>query len=249
MSKEIDYEKEYKKYKLLYDNCKREIYMEKKRYGRLAKNMKRKDCLYDKYDFYFYHYYHTDEALLNILKDGYLRPSNDIKHRRFSPLGEKLYYIYTSMYIQEVERTHHFGMNLFLHPKLIEDYGFIFNKGWTIEPNEESIVVNKDDPMSVRLKKVDEMKEWLGQIEESVEISPGYFSKRDDIMGHEVLWSEPIPLRKYLIAVAFEQSVLEPQKSNYQKNLKEIKRLLKKMDLDIPIIENPHQLPSLQELL
>ena len=152
-------------------------------------------------NYFIVHSTQNADNLLAVLKDGNLRPGKDLpKKRRIFSGGEPLEYIYGNIQFTDIKNLPYYGsIVLILNPKIIKDYGVIFNQGWFKSPTNTSIYVRKDDTEENKSKKIQEIKDYVA--------NPTYYKNapNPDIisahMAHELLFDTPIPLKDNLIGV------------------------------------------------
>lgn len=166
-------ERKYKKYKTKYLNLKKIINKE--------------------YNFYFMHSTTVYQNLLNILKIGVIYPGKYVapEQRKLSGEETESDYVFTNIYFEDIENIKHFqSYSLILHPKIIEENGFIFNKNWGAGPTKDSIYINPQMNSSEINYKLKEIRNFLKNpigLPDIIQQAPGF-------MHHEVLFDHPINL-------------------------------------------------------
>ena len=165
----------------------------------------------------------NNNNLMSILNDKILYANKYIldKYRRLAN-QEKLPYIYTSMYLSG-SIDDNFGPALLFDPNILKKESFIFNYGWSVHPNEQSIYVSASDDIESKENK-------LKIIIENIKTSK-------KITDYEILFVGRILLEDYLVGV------LCP-KCNDEK-IDEIKTLLNKSKLKNVKIYRSNKLPAI----
>lgn len=148
-------------------------------------------------NFYLVHSTFSHASLLDILNDGFLRPSVQLKKQTYIS-GEKLNYIYANINFDDINNIDTVGgYKLFLSPELFFDEGFVFNKGWFKYPVSSSIHVNKNETRYEKIKKLKIIKKYL----KNPSFQPKHLIKNAGYRAHEILFDKEIDLEKYLIGV------------------------------------------------
>jgi hypothetical protein len=156
---------------------------------------------YDIDNFYIIHRtYAGEDQLLRILKDGYLRPGKDVEHPYIMSELD-LEYVYTLINFDDINNVLSIGgCRLFFHPKLLYDFGGIFNTRWYMIPDRFSIYVDKKATQLTKFEQIQKIKQCLiDPPHDMIEI----FRKTIGSM-HELLFDKAIPLSEYLIGVECE---------------------------------------------
>lgn len=146
-------------------------------------------------NFYFTHSVAGGEKVLyTIIKDGFLRPGKDIKHPNIRSPGD-LAYVYGNINFSDLNNLDTiFNVCLLFSPRLIFDYGIIFNRGWFKYPRDTSIRIHESDSLEEKYNKLNQIKEYLK--------NPTFYPfKVSGYMAHEVMIDRQIPLGEYLMAV------------------------------------------------
>jgi hypothetical protein len=117
--------------------------------------------------------------LEDILKQGYILSSRYLPDDKTRLGGwEKLPYVYCNIYFDSIKNLpHSFGYSFIIHPKIVKDQGMIFNKGWAVHPNKNSIYVKPND--ADYDKKINLIKEFIKNSTVPSILPP--------MMNHEVL--------------------------------------------------------------
>ena len=160
--------KKYTKYKHKYLSLKRQ----------LARNI----------PYYFVHAT-SIENLKQILETGIIYPGKYLTEDQLRLSGEsKSEYVYCHMYFDDLKNLpHSFGISLILHPNIACDNGFVFNKGWRVSPDDDSIVVTKNDANYA--DKITEIRQFIKNPDSLPEKV-----RQISFMDHEVLFDHPIML-------------------------------------------------------
>lgn len=149
-------------------------------------------------NFYFIHGTKNINTLLSILKEGIIKPGKDIpeQYRKLSG-GQALDYIYGHIYFENLNNlTHYPDFTLIINPKIIGELDIVFNKGWTVKPDNNSIFLYKTDNTNVINEKLNQIKNFLKdpQLPKKVkEFSPFYH--------HEMLFTDNIHLKNNLLGI------------------------------------------------
>lgn len=196
-----DYRQKYFKYKVKYmELCnKKQLGESLKQIGGLNNSIDYADSIDE--DYYVVHSAQNSSNLLEILKSCYIRPGSMIDEgRRIFSGGEPLEYVYGNIQFTDIKNLDRIGsVSLILKPKIIKEYGVIFNQGWFKSPTDMSIYIHKDDPDLVKDKKILEIKEYVA--------NPTYYKNSPialsftGVMAHELLFNEPISLKENLIGI------------------------------------------------
>lgn len=178
--------------------------------------------------FYILHW--TDyDRLINILDDGVLYANKYIDKKYIRLSGwEELIYVYTNIMFDDLYNNYEAGISLIFHPKLIYEQSSIFNEGWNVHPDKNSIYININDGF-------DEITEKIGIIKNKIAMN------KNKINMHELLFVGRIILEDHLIAINCVDC--------NEKQIDTIKEKLKKKKLDnIKILKN-NFLPKLSDIL
>lgn len=162
----------------------------------------------NKMGFYFVHHVMKKDNLINILKDGQVKLVKDIPIEDRSLSGpDELDYLYMNIQFEDLNNLIAIENNtLLFDPKLAYDKNWIFNKYWSKYPNLDSIFIYEDDDIDKKNHNIAKIKEYvknpthyqgtpLGKIIDSTQLGK---------MSHEVLFTESIPLDKYLIGIILD---------------------------------------------
>jgi hypothetical protein len=167
-----------------------------------------------KNNFYFIHTTLNSDTLTKILKDGFLRPSIQLKEFKSILSAERRKHIYTNINFDDLKNVEYVGgYKLFMSPKIIYDYDSIFNRGWFVSPYDTSVFIyEKDDPKD-KISKITSIKEYL----KNPTFYPKFLIEGAGYLAHEMLFDKEIDLKKYLIGIECDEC-----------DLKELNDLLKK---------------------
>lgn len=178
-----------------------------------------------KYDFFFLHMTKNFSSLISILEKGYLLPGKFVskKHRFLSGPETESEYIYMNIYFQDLDNIQQvFGISLLLSSKLIYDNDLIFHEGWY---GGNPLYLYKNDPKKTTDKKIKKIYNFIKDPHSLHE------NLRYGFINHQILTSEPIPIRDNLIGIVFNISNTTSQK----KNINIVKNILKSKNLNIPL--------------
>lgn len=153
---------------------------------------------WSKEDFYFTHSVAGGEKVLyTILKNGFLKPGKYVDHTNILS-SDDLEHVYGNINFNDLNNIDIIGsVSLQFSPKLIFDYGMIFNRGWFKYPRETSIFIHESDTLEEKIKKLDEVKEYL----KNPTFYPKFLIEGSGYRAHEIMIDQQIPLSKYLISV------------------------------------------------
>lgn len=152
-----------------------------------------------KKNFYFIHGTKSIASLYKILKDGKIELGKNVPVK-YKKLGgdEELEYIYAHIYFEDLNNlTHMQDYSLIMSSDIIKQYGVCFNKGWTVGPTENSIIIYKKDDDITITKKINMMKKFI----KNPSSLPQKIVEFGPFMHHEILFDEPIVLNKYLLGI------------------------------------------------
>lgn len=184
MIEKTTYYKKYKKYKKKYLNKKKII--------------TKKDILVPSH-FYIVHETLSYNSLINILKEGIIKPGKDLP-KEYRKLGGDLDLdeIFTNIYFPSIKNLDCLPeFAIILHPKILLDYDGYFNELWHGGTDITSLKLDKTDEMKTLTVKIDKIKDFLKHPEllsNNLHTLPGS-------MKHEFIFKEPILIEKYLIGV------------------------------------------------
>lgn len=178
-----------------------------------------------KYDFFFIHATKNFSNLISILNQGYIYPGKSVKkkHRFMSGSDAESEHIYMSLYFKDIDNIEHvYGISLMLDPKIIYDRDIIFHEGWY---GGNPLYLYKNDTRNNINKKITKIHDFLK--------NPISLPKilRVGLMNHQVLTSEPISLKDYLIGIAINIH----DDGSYKKELDRVKKILKQEGYNVPI--------------
>ena len=197
-------------------------------------------------DNYYFIHGTKKKYIEDILKSNKIKIGTNSGNMNYSYTKELLPYVYCNIEFDNVPINHRTELPLFhyillLHPKILyENETIIFNKEWQIDPNEDSIYINKEDTDDIKKNKIKEIKNQLKEFKKRVEKSLGQNSF--DQNYHEVLFTKDINLKDNLIGI-----VCNNQFFNYTEYIEE---LLKKYEYNnIKIYDKITEFPLLCDLL
>ena len=175
-------------------------------------------------DFFFVHQITMVENLPKILKDGVIKLVKYIPIEKRALSGpDELDYVYTNIQFSDLNNLLNLGYcSLILHPQLAFDFDWIFNNHWAKYPTSDSIFVYESDSLRMKEIKLSKIKEYIRHPTFYEGTPLGKIIKPENLgkMSHEVLFTNAIPLDKYLIGVIYQ--------NNQKSKIEEIKDLLKK---------------------
>lgn len=178
--------------------------------------------------FFFMHGTKNFDNLLSILDDEYIFLGKDVdeKYRFLSGSETESDEIYMSIYFKDIDNIKHFlGITLILDCKLIYDRDLVFQEGWY---GSNPIYFSKNDNKKTFNAKFKHMHDFL----ENPITVPQKIREFSGLMDHQVLTSEPIPLKKYLRGIALN---IQENDDTYKRDLKKIKNKIKQKNYDVKI--------------
>jgi len=151
-----------------------------------------------KYNYYVTHSSFSLKNLLAIISDGKIKLGKDLPEEYRTYGGEEpSEYIYANIYFDDLKNMNHLlNYTLILHPKILENFDVIVNEGWQ---GRELTEFKKNDSNSARSVKLLKIKQFLKTLNSLPEML------RQSNLGfhhHELLFSKPIKLKKYIIAIS-----------------------------------------------
>jgi hypothetical protein len=201
----MPYYEKYKKYKSKYLNLK-DLYRATN--GDLARSQKGIQVWHD-YKFVIVHGALDFITLKTILEDGFIRPGKDVDPKFWKLHGsmEAANFIYANIYFNDLKNLPLTILYSFvLHPKILYDFDIVFNQSWKVEPTDDSIRINKSDSEQIKNNKI-------RKIKKSIADSEGSFLP--EIMRHEILISDKISVKDYVLGITCES-----------KHVKEIEKII-----------------------
>ncbi len=134
------------------------------------------------------------ENLTGILVDGIVKLGTDIPEdlRNLSKY-EPLPYVFGRFLFINVKETYIYWNCLIFDSEIMNDYNFYFNKGWFAGPTTDSIKFQKTDSLKKKLINICDAKEKI----------INHNSLGAPVMNHELIFSRPIDVKKYLRAIIF----------------------------------------------
>nr|QBK88923.1 MAG: uncharacterized protein LCMiAC02_00160 [Mimivirus LCMiAC02] len=231
------YYNKYIKYKRKYINLKRTIRKESIKYPiRVYQGGNNKSSKKINEKFYFVHMTHNVLSLIKILKMGKILPGKDVskKYRHFG-VEDGFSEIFANVNFEDLDNLSYFpSSSIILSSKILNDYDVGFNKGWHGGTYKDTILLKKNDSKTVRTKKINKIKKFLKNPSSLPKIVQGI-----PFHTHEMLFSGPVQIKKYLLAVVCLSCT--------QKNTNKIKKSLKKYP-KVKLITKNYPLPKIKEL-
>ena len=190
--------------------------------------------------FYFIHSTTEYSNLIDILRTGVIYPGKSLSCEKRKLCGdEPSKYVFANIYFEDLANiSHMWDYSLLLHPRIMNDDGMIFNKGWHAGRDYQSIIIKPEDNKKNIADKFYEIRTFLKNphsIPKIIQEAPG-------MMHHEVLFDHPIYLSNNLLAII----------CNYceASNLDEINDVIKdKTYYNVPIYVRNVPFPKLQDLV
>lgn len=177
-------------------------------------------------------------SIYKILKDGYMIAGNDLpaKYLTMSYPGNSFDNVYGMLYFEDLKNLPwiHFPA-IILHPNIVCD-GITFNQGWGgsgITKKEQPITINKSDPKTTVVKKINAMRKY---IKNPYTLNKVVIQWPDH--HHEILMPRKISVKKYVIGV------ICPQEDS-----KKLQGVIKKYNYNINVLTNNFPPPTLVEVL
>lgn len=216
----MDYHNLYIKYKTKYINLKKKNMSKKTNSIELEGGSGLKNKLIE--GFYFVHMTKDFPNLKGIITDGQIRLGSDIpEEQKFLSGYVDEPYVFANIYFDQLENLKWFGnYSLIFSSKIILDQDVEFIGGWG---NSYITITHPSDNAKQLEKKLDLVKKFIAKPEGLPKIvleAPPYHH-------HEVKFNKPIQIDKYLRAIS-----INCPKSNFDKEQKKIKKLLKKNHLE-----------------
>ncbi|XWV25376.1 hypothetical protein QJ856_gp0388 [Tupanvirus deep ocean] len=249
------YKHKYVKYKTKYLNLKKEI----------NKNQ-------FEHNFYFLHSTTRFENLLDVLKTGVLYPGKYVKRKQRVHYGpDPSEYLYANIYFDDIKniKKNFFNFTLLLHPKIMNENGFFFNKGWQKHPYRGPDIVREDAITKKPVKYPQTGIEIFGddsqqEVNQKLKKIHDFLENPDlpqvflgsEILEHEVLFDHPINLSDNnligVICYNCDKFYQNNKKNNKGKNYLELIReaIKDKPYQNVKIFVEPKDhLPDLDDLL
>ena len=188
-----------------------------------SKYTKLKKTIDNDYNFYFVHMTKNLKNFKNILKSGQIKLGSNI------PIKDKFLsgfvnepYVFTNIYFEDLDNLDDFkDLSLIIKPKIINSQSIEFVGGWG---NFSIAKINPNDSESVKIEKINQMKKFI----EKPYNLPNILLECPRFMQHEVRFTKPIDINKYLEGVV----IYYTNNDELEKKLKKVKKLLKKYNLD-----------------
>lgn len=204
----------------------------KSKYTRLKRNMN------NEYNFYFVHMTKNFKNFKNIIKDGKIKLGCDIPVEDKFLCGDVDHpYIYFNINFNDLDNLDYFqDFSFIIKPEIINTQSIEFFGGWGLLKITE---IHPEDSQSDKIKKINKIKKFVSNpYEYGLPENVLDFSK---FMQHEVRFTNPIDLHKYLYGVVIPNY----NKDELEKQIDKVKKLLKKYNLDnIKIFSNDKKILS-----
>lgn len=181
-------------------------------------------------NYYLLHGTKNEDNIINILKTGFMKPAKMLenKYKNFSGTEDynQMPNIFFNIYfvdLQNIKATS-FNYLFILHPSILKDFSFTFDKGWGYQ---KFLEINKDDNDDKFDEKIEKIHKYLSNPD-----LPQVLRNACDFMHHQ-LYTETdteIPI-KYIIGIIFNY-IHDNDKFN------EIKQLIKEKNLKIKLYFN-----------
>lgn len=179
--------------------------------------------MYFDYNFNFLHMTKNFKNLKNILKDGSIKLGSQI------PMEDKYLsgyngepYIFSNIYFKDLDNLEWFNdLSLIIKPEIIEEQSIIFVSGWG---NKIICTINPSDKHEEKINKLEEIKKYVSKPEDL----PSVLLSSPKYMQHEVRFSSPINIKKYLdgIVIGYKNEIEKDKK------ISKVKKLLLKYNLE-----------------
>lgn len=219
----------------------------KQKYIFLKNNKEGGNNLFEPSRFYLLHGTQNFTSMITILKEGVLKPGKDVQtENRFLSGQEPSEFVFFNMYFPDIQNLKHARtFTLIFHPKIIKQYGALFNRGWqtghqkkdvvlNIDEKEyvihKSISLNKNDNVNILSKKIKKIEEYLKNPD-----LPPKIKDFSELYHHELLIKHSVELKNNLLAVICSNCSDEM--------LSELKRLV---DKNVKILSYNSPLPQFQ---
>lgn len=190
----------------------------KSKYSRL------KNSIENKYNFYFVHMTKNFKNFKNIIKSGQIKLGSDI------PIKDKFLsgfidepYVFTNIYFEDLDNLEEFkDLSFIIKPEIIDSQPIEFIGGWGNISIEK---IKPNDSKLVKIEKINQMKNFI----ENPHDLPNIVLESPKFMQHEVRFSNPIDIHKYLEGVVIGGYTNHDE---LEIKLKKIIKLLKKYNLE-----------------
>lgn len=147
--------------------------------------------------------------IIGILNDGIIKLGSDIPEDFLNLSGkQKLPYIFARFYFHDIPETYVHWNLLVFDEMIFQDYEIFFNIGWKSNIDSTSLKFSPDDSKSNRNKKINLAKKIIMKSDSKLEPT---------IMNHELIFTKPIKIKKYLRAI-----ILNPKNKKENKIIHEI---------------------------
>ena len=189
----------------------------KSKYNKFKNNMN------SQYNFYFIHTTKNMKNLKNILKEGYIKLGSDIPIKdKYLSGYENEPYIFSNIYFKDLDNLEWFNdLSLIIKPEIIDNQSILFIGGWG---NFKISEINSFDSQEEKIIKLEKMKNFIinpTDLHEFVLKLPKY-------MQHEVKFTSPINIKKYLYGITIGYK----NNNELKTKLSTIKKILLKYNLE-----------------
>jgi hypothetical protein len=176
-------------------------------------------------NFFFVHNTFGYDNLIDILSSGILKKGSDVEqNKRKLSGGIPLDNIFMNIYFENMEKQYE-PCGLIFSSNILNEYNISVNAGWG---GKEICSINYTDETYIKNNKLDEIKDFIMNPEKI--LNPNLVKLlTNNIMLHEVLFFENIPLDKYLIKIIICGF------TDTQKN--EIKKIIKNKQFNVTILQ------------
>ncbi len=188
----------------------------KYKYTKLKKNMD------NEYNFYFIHMTKNFKNFKNIIKSGEIKLGTDI------PVDDKYLsgyvdepYIFANIYFEDLDNLEAFNdLSFIINPNIIDTQTIELIGGWG------NILVTKIEPQDSKTEKIQKINIFKEYIKNPHSL-PDIVLQSPKYRQHEVRFSSPIDIHKYLDGIVIYSNNDEELKIK----IKKIKKILKKSNL------------------
>ncbi len=152
---------------------------------------------YKNNEFFFVHNTFGYNNLIDILKSGILKKGSEMpEEKRKLSGGIPKDNIYMSIYFENLPEQY-LPCGLVFSSRILNDYDITINAGWG---GNEICSISHKDSKKIKIKKINKIKNFIKNPEKILEPLRAKTLK-NNIMLHEVLLYENIPLDKYLVKI------------------------------------------------
>jgi len=214
----MDYNNRYLKYKNKYLK-----YKNKYQKLKMTELKMTKQYQINKYNFVFTHMTKNFNNLKNIIKSGYIKLGSDIPIKdKFLSGCEDEPFVFSNIYFDDLDNLEFFNdLSLIIKPEIIENQQIIFIGGWG---NIEVLQILPSDDIQLKQEKILRIKNYITEPYGLPDIVLNSPKSRQ----HEVRFTEPIDIHKYLEGISIYYSDQDELNEKFQK----IKKILTKYNLE-----------------